>query len=339
MDGVNVQLRLEWSIEGRIGEGGFGRVFAASSPDFDGDAVAKFVPKVPGAERELLFVDLEGARNIVPVVDSGEHGDDHVLVMPRAEMSLRDHFSGRGRLSEAEAVAALGDIVMALEDLDGRVVHRDLKPENVLRLNGRWCLADFGISRYAESTTAPDTHKYAMTPPYAAPEQWRWERATGATDVYALGVMAYEALAGTRPFAGPSSDQYRHQHLHDDPAQIQNVSTPLGTLLSECLLKRPESRPSAAEIARRLRAAEGPPGRPNLARLQQAHEEEISQRASAQGQAAAADSAQARQDQLFADARNSLALIADVARPPEIGPPRMRVLPARDTGARGGPIR
>ena len=135
---------------------------AASSPDFAGDAVAKFVPKVPEAQRELLFVDLGEARNVVPIVDSGEHGDEYVLVMPRAEKALRDHIEGGG-LTEAEAVAALSDIAGALDDLDGRVVHRDLKPENVLLLNGRWCLADFGISRYAEATTAPDTRKYAMT--------------------------------------------------------------------------------------------------------------------------------------------------------------------------------
>jgi len=176
---------------------------AASSPDFAGDAVAKFVPKVPEAQRELLFVDLGEARNVVPIVDSGEHGDEYVLVMPRAEKALRDHIEGGG-LTEAEAVAALSDIAGALDDLDGRVVHRDLKPENVLLLNGRWCLADFGISRYAEATTAPDTRKYAMTAPYAAPEQWQFERATAATDIYALGVIGYEMLVG-----GPRSSVHR----------------------------------------------------------------------------------------------------------------------------------
>src|SRR5215204_6275441 len=188
----------------------------------------------PGAERELLLVDLGGARNIVPIVDSGEHDDQYVLVMPRAEKSLRERLS-EGKLTEAETVAVLGDIVVALDDLASRVVHRDLKPENVLLLNGTWCLADFGISRYAEATTAPDTRKDLMTYPYAAPEQWQFERATAATDVYALGVMAYEMLAGVRPFAGPSSEQYRHQHLHETPPQVPNVSTSFATLVAECL--------------------------------------------------------------------------------------------------------
>jgi len=173
------QIRLqkyEWTLGELLDGGGFGRVYIASSPEVEVPAVAKLVPKAPGAERELLFVDLGDARNVVPALDSGELDDDYVLVMERAEKSLRRHLAERGKLGEADAAAVLRDVVATLEDLDGRVVHRDLKPENVLLLKGRWCLADFGISRYAEATTAEDTRKFAMTPPYAAPEQWRWER-------------------------------------------------------------------------------------------------------------------------------------------------------------------
>jgi serine/threonine protein kinase len=217
----------------------------------------------------LLFVDLGEARNVVRVIDSGEHGDDYVLVMPRAKKSLRQHISERGQPSADEAVAGLSDVapaLEALEDLDGLVVHRDLKPENVLFLDGRWSLADFGISRYAESTTAPDTGKYAMTPPYAAPEQWRWERATGATGIYALGVMAYEMLVGTRPFPGPGRP-VSAAASHVVPARVQNVSVSLAALVAECLQKQPETRPTATEIVRRLRATAGSPRRPSLARL------------------------------------------------------------------------
>src|SRR5699024_7455063 len=95
-----------------------------------------------------------------------------------------------------------GDIATTLTDLDGSVVHRDLKPENVLYLDGHWCLADFGIARYAEATTSPDTRKFALSPLYAAPERWKGERATTATDIYSLGVIAYELLSGEVPFTG-----------------------------------------------------------------------------------------------------------------------------------------
>ena len=166
---------------------------------------------------------------------------------------LRAHLSeNNDRLSVNDTVKVLSDIFQALADIDGRVVHRDIKPENILLLDGRWCLADFGISRYAEATTAPDTHKYSMTPPYAAPEQWRGERATSATDVYALGVVAYELLTGERPFAGPDRHDYRRQHLQEIPDSISGVPLGLQSLIDECLYKASEARPSPHNLIARL---------------------------------------------------------------------------------------
>lgn len=194
-----------WRLGDRIGEGGFGRVYEATSNE--GDAVVKFVKKQPGADRELLLGgDLAGATNIIPIIESGETDTDWVLVMPQAELSLQDHLDATGpALDQAEAISILIDVAAALESLHGRVVHRDLKPGNILRYQGHWCLADFGISRYAEATTDPATRKFAKTPLYAAPEQWRDERATGAADVYALGVVAFQMLSGRLPFEGPTS--------------------------------------------------------------------------------------------------------------------------------------
>src|SRR6266487_5994909 len=232
---MQIQLKQIWTLGGLVGGGGFGRVYAATSAEGE-SAVVKLVRKVPGAERELLFVELGDARNVVPVIDSGETDDSWALVMPRAEQSLRQHLGKvAGLLDTADAVIVLADIALALADLNGRVVHRDLKPENVLRFNGHWCLADFGISRYAEATTGPDTRKYMFTAPYAAPEQWRSERATSATDVYAFGVMAYELLSGTLPFTGQQIHEFREQHLHTDPLPLGNVPALLGALVEECL--------------------------------------------------------------------------------------------------------
>ena len=167
-----VKLRdRSWSLGSEVGSGGFGVVVEAASEGMD-QCVAKFVPKDSGAGRELLFVDLDGVRNVVPVIDSGETGDHWILVMPRAERSLRDRLNV-GDMNEKEAVAAMKDVTDALVDLTDRVVHRDIKPENTLLLGGIWCLGDFGISRYAEATTATDTRKHALTAAYAAPERWR----------------------------------------------------------------------------------------------------------------------------------------------------------------------
>lgn len=272
---MRLKLGREWTLGARIGGGGFGKVYVASSPDYQ-SAVAKLVPKAPGAQRELLFVDLGGARNVVPIIDSGETDDNWVLVMPRADRSLRQHLDeAAGPLGVSDTVAILSDVATALADLNGRVVHRDLKPENVLLLNGNWCLADFGISRYADATTAPDTQKYAMSPPYAAPERWRGERATAATDVYSLGVIAYELLSGSLPFAGSAMHDFREQHLHRKAPTLGNVPAPLGALIEECLFKPFEARPTPANVLARLAGIEEPPPSGGLARLQEANRAEV----------------------------------------------------------------
>jgi eukaryotic-like serine/threonine-protein kinase len=307
-DRTVIQLQYQWTLGELLDGGGFGRVYLASSPDIDARVVAKLIPKAPGADRELLFVDLEGARNVVPVLDSGETDSDYVLVMPRAEKSLRAHLAEHGKLGEADAIAVLRDIAAALEDLEGRVVHRDLKPENVLYLNGFWCLGDFGISRYAAATTAEDTQKYSMTAPCAAPEQWRFERATAATDIYALGIMAYEMLAGARPFAGPD---FREQHLHEVPATLERVPRPLAALIDQCLHKEPGSRASAGEIARRLNGMGAHGARPGLGRLQQAHHDAVVQQAEAQSHASQAETARERHERLFEDARRTLTAVGE----------------------------
>ena len=118
--------------------------------------------------------------------------------MPRAEKSLKDHLAERRPLPIEEATSIMSDVAAALASLGGKVVHRDIKPANVLLLGGQWCLADFGIARYAEASTSADTHKWAWTKAYNAPERWRDERASPASDVYSFGVMAYEMLSGTR---------------------------------------------------------------------------------------------------------------------------------------------
>ncbi|WP_434582242.1 serine/threonine-protein kinase [Carbonactinospora thermoautotrophica] len=307
---MRLQLGREWILSERIGRGGFGQVYAAKSADHE-SAVAKLVPKEPGAERELLFVDLSGVRNVVPIIDSGETEDSWVLIMPRAEKSLRQHLhEAGGSLDTPEAVAILRDIATALVDLDGKVVHRDLKPENVLLLDGHWCLADFGISRYAEATTAPYTQKHALSPPYAAPERWRNERATSATDVYSLGVIAYELLSGSLPFAGPGLDDFREQHLHRDPPYLNGVSAALETLVTECLYKAPGARPSPANLLARLaRIAESTPSA-GLAKLQEVNCAEAVRRGESARRESEARSESERRAALFDAATKGLSRIA-----------------------------
>ena len=300
-----VNLNHEWYIGSLLASGGFGRVHLARSKSGE-TAVIKLVPKVPGADREILFEDLDGVPNVVPILDRGEWKDFWVLVMEKADKSLRDHLSeNSGRLSLDDTVQVLSDVAQALAAMDGRIVHRDIKPDNILLWDGRWCLADFGISRYAEATTAPDTQKYSMTPPYAAPEQWRGERATSATDVYALGVVAYEMLAGELPFAGSEVYDYRRQHLQDTPESIYGVPLKIQSLIDECLYKGPEARPKPQNLLARLndsmRAASEAANR-----LQQANALAVQRRAEVNRQKSVAQSDAERRLELCEAAARSL---------------------------------
>lgn len=314
MQGKRVQLSTTWLVGSQLDSGGFGRVYLIIGNGQK--AVAKFVPKAPGADRELLFANPKDVRNVVPIIDSGEHGDYWVLVMPRAEKSLRQRLNEEPPLSLAEATHIIGDICDALVDLDGKVVHRDLKPDNVLLLGGTWCLSDFGISRYAEASTAPDTRKYSKTKQYAAPEQWRLEHATTAADMYALGVTAFEMIAGHWPFSGPSPEDFREQHLHGDVPALEGVPTALATLVDECLLKAPAARPTPANFRTRLdryqakaNAAGG-----GLAQLEAANHAAVKRQAAEARQQSEAMTERERRMALDASAKISLSRISAALR-------------------------
>lgn len=305
-----IKLSRLWELGPQFKSGGFGRIHAAQSESGE-EAVVKLIPKMPGASRELLFEELNGVPNVIPILDRGEWTDFWVIVMPRAEKSLREYLDEQSGSSIIDdTVMVLIDITKALVAIEGRVVHRDLKPDNVLLLEGQWCLVDFGIARYAEATTAPDTQKYAMTPAYAAPEQWRGERATTATDVYALGVIAYEMIAGQKPFPGPEIHDFRRQHLEASLSQIPTVPAPLQSLIAECLYKAPQARPTPRNLLTRLKASATPTSEA-AQRLQRANQAVVGQRAEAVRQSSVAQSEAERHAELFRVAEQAL---GDISR-------------------------
>ncbi|MFE2530046.1 serine/threonine protein kinase [Streptomyces sp. NPDC059382] len=210
-----------------------------------------------------------------------------------------------------DAVSVLTDIAETLTDLDGRVVHRDLKPENVLLLDGRWCLADFGMARYAEASTAVHTYKGGGSLPYMAPEVWKYQRATSATDIYALGVMAYELLEGTRPFNGPHEHDYQEQHLHGTPPPLNTAPALLAALVTECLFRAPQGRPAAGNVLERLTRIITTAQTGGLAALAEANRAEAVRRAEADRQASAQASEAERRKDLLEAAQASLRLISD----------------------------
>jgi serine/threonine-protein kinase len=286
-------------------KGGMGRVFDAIADD-GSPAVIKLVPKDPKAARELLFEDLSGTTNVIPILDSGEWEDFWVLVMPRADRSLAQHLAeAGGRLVLDEAIPVLIDIAEALAALRADVVHRDVKPDNILLYEGKWCLADFGIARYAEAATATETNKFKLTAPYAAPEQWKLDHATHATDVYAFGVVAFELTQGALPFPGPEVADWRRQHLEDVPPDLAGTTPSFSSIVVECLTKLPQARPNAANLLSRLKKI-GVAATPGAIKLQEIQKRAAERQALETAIAAAQETRDQERAQLFDVAKQSL---------------------------------
>lgn len=233
--------------------GGFGAVFLGNDEEGHSVAVKRLhLDAGAAAHRELtVAADLAGrqARHVMPILDAGQdaESDGYFIVMPVAERSLQDTLRDRGPISEGDAVDVMRQIAAGLQEVQ-HLVHRDLKPANILFHDGRWCIADFGIARFVEDSTSAKTLRECLSPQYAAPEQWRLERVTSATDVYALGCIGYALVTGTPPFAGGLAE-LQEQHLKATPQDPRGIGAQMRTLLSMMTRKAPEARPSLDRIS------------------------------------------------------------------------------------------
>lgn len=208
----------------------------------------------PKANRELqiaLKLHQQDSPHLLVPLSWAIDDADLLLVMPLADRSLAAELaSHQNGLAEDALLPVLRDITSGLVDLHtAGIVHRDLKPDNVLLYDGRWCVADFGISRDLDVRTAPVTFQGHGTVPYLAPERWRGQPATHKSDLYALGCIAYELATGHTVFTG-DQDTQRHHHLHTPPPAAPVGST-LARWISRLLDKDPARRPQdpAAALA------------------------------------------------------------------------------------------
>jgi len=255
-----------WSYDPsrRIGDpGGMGEVFRGSDPT--GAAVAikrvtlRFSTEADRRRREreveiAAVLALIPSQYTTPTLDVARDGDDLFMVMPLARRSLAAAIKA-GDLNEAARLDALLQVANGLVELAAAsVLHRDLKPANVLEHDGRWQLADFGLARNLQEATGTYTFLGAGTYPYMAPELWAGQPATVRSDLYAFGVMAYEVLTGSRPFAGPDEAAYRHQHQFDTPSSPPGAPPVVQRLVLRLLAKSPSDRsPDARAVEEQLR--------------------------------------------------------------------------------------
>ena len=252
-----------------LGQGGMGRVLLARDTQL-GRLVALKLIREDRLDRLALDALLAEARltarlshpNIVTIHDIGRFDNALYLALEYVEGgTLRDRLSGQV-LQTREAMRLALPIARALEAAHAALVsHCDLKPENVLvPPDGRLRVVDFGIARAIDTrprdAREPGRERVAGTPGYMAPEQWRGEAVTAAVDVWALGVILTEMLAGHRPFEGPNNDgRPLHARVLDPelpPEPLDHEPPAVRQLVAEMLNRDPARRPWAAAVAQAL---------------------------------------------------------------------------------------
>jgi serine/threonine protein kinase/Tfp pilus assembly protein PilF len=265
-------LADRYAIERELGRGGMATVYLARDLKH-GRAVAIKVlaPELAqslGTERFLREIATTASLrhpNILPLYDSGDAGGLLFYVMPCVEgESLRDRLEREKQLAVDRALQITREVADALGYAHSRgVVHRDVKPENILLEAGHAVVTDFGIARaldVARGERLTQTGMSVGTPAYMSPEQASGEGAVdGRSDLYALGCVLYEMLAGQPPFTGATAESVVYQHLVAEARAVSQVRPGIPPAvtraLGRLLAKAPADRPATA--AELLDALEG----------------------------------------------------------------------------------
>lgn len=258
-----------YELDEQLGRGAFGSVWRGRVRD-TGEAVAiKVLLEELATDPDVVtrFLRERTAlvglrhRSLVAVRDLVVEGDVLALVMQLVEgPDLRVYLRERGTLGPEEAALLVADVAEALAVAHAaKIIHRDVKPANVLLQPDaggyRPLLTDFGIARLADAPSVTRTSQVVGTPYYLSPEVISGRKATGAVDIYAAGIMLYELLTGHPPFRGRDAMEVFRAHQTATPQRPQGVSDRLWTVALAALGKDPDRRPSANELASRLRAS------------------------------------------------------------------------------------
>jgi serine/threonine-protein kinase len=258
-----VALPPRYRVLRHIADGGMASVWAAEDELLGRLVAVKVLARAYDADerarRRFLrearaAAKLGDCRHVVTVYDIGEHDDRAFMVMEHfAGGTVADRLRERRRLPRPVALRWLRETAIALDCAHGHdVVHRDVKPGNLLLDDhGRLAVGDFGIATVASEASVTQTGQVLGTAAYISPEQARGLAATAASDRYALAVVAFELLTGSRPFDVDHPAAQARAHVQAEIPVASDVSDDLppavDAVLRDGLAKDPDARPPSAE--------------------------------------------------------------------------------------------
>jgi eukaryotic-like serine/threonine-protein kinase len=267
---VGETIADRYEVEELVGHGGMSSVYKAHDSLLERHVALKVLHEQYSADEDFVERFKREARsvaqlqhpNIVTVIDRGEDGGRQFIVFEYIEgENLKEHVVRRGRLDVREALEIALEVARGLAFAhDQGLIHRDVKPQNVL-LNGdgRAKVTDFGIARTVDVDGMTQTGTVLGTSNYIAPEQASGQPVDAHSDVYALGVVLYELLAGEVPFPGESFVAVAMKHMHEPAPNLLDVrgDVPLrvAAAVDRALEKDPEQRfPTMDAFAAELEA-------------------------------------------------------------------------------------
>ena len=256
LEQLRAALADRYEVERLLGEGGMATVYLAKDKRHGRQVAIKTLRAELsvsiGADRFLREIHLASSLqhpNILTLYDSGDAGGILYYVMPFVEgESLRKRLDREQQLPLHDAVRLVREAAEGLAYAHERgVVHRDIKPENILLQNGHALVADFGIARALDAAgeKLTQTGMAVGTPHYMSPEQSLGaDHADGRSDVYSLGCVLYELLAGQPPFDGPNSRAIMARHAMEQVPSLQIVRQSVPDELEDAVMQSLEKTPA-----------------------------------------------------------------------------------------------
>ncbi|MBI3828745.1 MAG: serine/threonine protein kinase [Planctomycetes bacterium] len=246
----------QYRIKDKLGQGGMGIVFRAYDTHLDRDVALKVIfcgplddPKTAERfKREAQSLAKLNHPNLVHVHNVGSESAIHYFSMELMEgETLGERIRSKGPVNQEELVHLIGQVLSALYYIHGLgITHRDIKSSNIMLCGGRAVLMDFGLAKDERQSGLTSAGSVLGTPEYMAPEQADGQATGPYTDIYSLGVVMYEALAGVLPFTGRSALSIIRQHLETPPppleGKVRDIDPRLRDAVHRCLAKAPADR-------------------------------------------------------------------------------------------------